>query len=60
MPAPPTQIDITGARQAWPVMTLDERRELIRLFVSTVEISRAVPGSKSFNSDRIEICWRMA
>jgi hypothetical protein len=61
IPARPVQLDgIERARQSWPAMTLDERRTLIRLFISRVVIHPAVPGSKVFDPDRIEIVWKLA
>lgn len=58
IPAPLVGINIEGAREAWPEMTLDEKRELLRLFVERVTIQRARPGTKSFDSGRVEIEWR--
>jgi site-specific DNA recombinase len=51
------RIDITGARQAWPAMTLDEKRAFVLMFIEKVTIHRAVPG-RAFDPDRIEITWR--
>jgi hypothetical protein len=39
-------------------MTLDEQRELLRMFIERVVISRAKPGARAFNPDRVEIVWR--
>jgi hypothetical protein len=59
MPAPPARLDgIAGAREAWPAMKLDERRELLRMFIEAVLISRAKPGARAFDSNRISIEWR--
>jgi site-specific DNA recombinase len=57
-PAPPARIDITGAREAWPAMTLDERRELLRMFIERITVYRAKPGTKQFDPDRVQITWR--
>lgn len=56
---PPTvdRIDITGARQAWPAMTLDEKRAFVLMFIEKVTIHRAVPG-RAFDPGRIKIQWR--
>jgi DNA invertase Pin-like site-specific DNA recombinase len=60
VPAPPVRLDgIAGARQAWPAMTLDEKRELLRTFISEVKIHRAKPGTRTFDSDRVKITWRL-
>jgi site-specific DNA recombinase len=41
LPAAPARLAwIEGARQAWPDMTLGERRELLRLFIEKVVINR--------------------
>jgi DNA invertase Pin-like site-specific DNA recombinase len=59
LPAPPARMaGIEGAREAWPAMTLDEQRELLRMFIERVVISRAKPGARAFNPDRVEIAWR--
>jgi site-specific DNA recombinase len=51
-------VDIATARRAWPAMTLDERREFIRLFVERVTINRAKPGTRGFDPARVKIAWR--
>jgi DNA invertase Pin-like site-specific DNA recombinase len=58
IPPPLVNVDIATARSAWPAMTLDERREFIRLFIERVTIKRAKPGTKGFDSGRILIEWR--
>jgi DNA invertase Pin-like site-specific DNA recombinase len=58
VPPPLIHVDIATARQAWPAMTLDERRELIRLFITTVTINRAKRGAKGFDPGRAGIGWR--
>jgi DNA invertase Pin-like site-specific DNA recombinase len=60
LPAAPARLaGIEGARQAWPDMTLDERRELLRLFIDRVVISRANPSVRVFDPSRVEIMWKM-
>ena len=59
LPAPPARLTgIEGAREAWPAMTLDERRELVRMFIATVRVDRAAPGARSSVQDRVTIEWR--
>ena len=58
IPAPIGRIDISDVRGAWPAMTLDERRELLRMFIDRIVIKRATPGTRSFDPGRIEIEWR--
>lgn len=58
VPPPVINVDIAGAREAWPEMTLDEQREFIRLFVQRVTIKRATPGHKGFETARVDITWR--
>jgi len=58
VPPPLAGIDIGTARQAWPAMTLDEQREFLRLFVTKVIVSRAVPGTRGFDPGRVAIEWR--
>jgi DNA invertase Pin-like site-specific DNA recombinase len=58
LPAPLVDVEIGQVRDAWPNMTLDERREIIRLFIESVTIKRAVPGTRGFDSGRVAISWR--
>jgi len=61
VPAPPVRLDgIAGARQAWPAMTLAEKRELLRMFIEKVVINRAAPGTRAFDPGRVEIVWKLA
>lgn len=58
LPPPRIGINITEARTAWPNMTLDEKREFIRLFVHKVTITRARPGTARFDPERVNIFWQ--
>jgi site-specific DNA recombinase len=59
LPSPVVNVDIKGARAAWPDMTLDEQREFLRLFIRKVTIHRVRPGApRVFDTDRIDIEWR--
>jgi hypothetical protein len=40
-------------------MTLGEKREFIRLFIDGVQISRARPGTRGFDPDRIRVNWKL-
>lgn len=56
MPPPVINVDIEGAKEAWPDMTLDEKREFLRLFIVKVTVNRARPGApRRFDPERIEI-----
>jgi len=55
---PPARAGIEQARAAWPLMTLGEKREFLRLFIARVTIGRARPGLQRFDPDRITIEWR--
>lgn len=58
VPAPLVGVDLDAVRAAWPLMTLDEKRELIRTFVTRVVIRKAVPGTRVFDGDgRVAIEW---
>jgi site-specific DNA recombinase len=59
-PPPPAKVTIEQARESWPSMTLDERRQFLRLFIEAVTISRATPGRKGFDAGRVAVAWRMA
>jgi DNA invertase Pin-like site-specific DNA recombinase len=58
VPPPLVNVDIEMARSAWPVMTLDEKREFLRLFIANVTIRRATPGTRGFDPGRVAIEWR--
>jgi DNA invertase Pin-like site-specific DNA recombinase len=58
-PPPPARVTIEQARESWPLMTLDERRAFLRLFIAEVKISKAVPGRKGFDPSRCSITWRI-
>ena len=55
---PPARVNIEQARASWPLMTLGEQREFLRLFIARVTIGRARPGLQRFDPDRITIEWR--
>ncbi|MGH3521953.1 MAG: hypothetical protein ACRDU4_03775, partial [Mycobacterium sp.] len=50
-------VDIGHQRAAWPHLPLDEQREFIRVFIATVIVNRARPGTRSFDPGRIDIEW---
>ncbi|MEV6890344.1 recombinase family protein [Kribbella sp. NPDC051137] len=60
LPAPRARVDVAEAREAWPYMTLDERRDFVRLFIERVTIHRAAPETKhTFDPNRVSIAWRV-
>lgn len=58
LPAPLIGIDISQVRAAWPGMLLDEKRELVEMFIESVTVHPAKPGAKAFDRDRVSIEWR--
>lgn len=58
IPSPLVEIDISQIRAAWPGMTLDEKRELVEMFIERVTIRPAKPGTRAFDDSRVEITWR--
>ena len=60
IPAPLEHMDPAVIREGWDLMTLDERREVIDLYVEAVVIAPAKPGTRKFDSDRVTIHWREA
>lgn len=58
LPAPLVGIDISQVREAWPSMLLDEKREMIEMFIGSVTIHPAKPGAKAFDPTRVSIAWR--
>ena len=41
-------------------MTLDERRELVRLFIERVVVNRAPAGRRAAIEERVTVEWRSA
>jgi hypothetical protein len=61
LPAAPARlVGIEGAQEVWPAMTLDERREFLRLFVARVVIDRAPAGRRAAIEERVTVEWRSA
>lgn len=59
IPPPMTNVDITGAREAWPDMTLNEQREFLGLFIERVVVNRATTRSRwGPVGERVDIEWR--
>lgn len=58
-PAP--QVRVTGAevRRSWEGLTLDEQRDFMRSTIERVTIHRAKPGTKGFDSNRVEVRLRI-
>lgn len=48
---------VTAARESWPEMTLDERREFMRQFIDRVSIRRGVRGRRGIDPSRIAVTW---
>jgi hypothetical protein len=58
IPAPAGRADWREVREAWTDMELDEQRAFLRRHIDRVTIARARPGTKGFDSGRVEIRWR--
>jgi site-specific DNA recombinase len=58
VPPPVSHIDPALIREGWAAMNLDERREIVRMFVERVIVKRAVPGRRGFDKERVAIVWR--
>lgn len=54
IPASPVVADIGQARAAWPVMTLEEQREFLLMFIERVKV---LPGRRPA-TERVVIEWR--
>lgn len=57
-PPPTSDVDVSAAREAWPYMTLGERREFVGMFVEAVTVDRAT--TRGFDENRVGIDWRGA
>jgi hypothetical protein len=57
---PPTteHVDVSLIREGWASMNLDERREIIGMFVDRVIVKRAKLGTRGFDENRVDIVWR--
>ena len=61
VPPPVAKVDLDLVRDAWPAMNLDERRELVGMFIERVVVKRATPGARGFDENRVGvdgIVWR--
>jgi site-specific DNA recombinase len=59
VPAPTIEVDPNVVRESWQgAMTLDEKRQLIELFIDKVIVAPAKPGIGRFDRDRVDIVWR--
>ena len=58
LPPPTVDLDIGQVREAWPDMTLDEKREIVGMFIHHVLVEPAKPGTRAFDPGRVDIGWR--
>lgn len=58
LPQPMANIDISQVREAWPAMTLHEKREVVEMFIARVLVRPAKPGTRKVDKARVEIEWR--
>ena len=58
IPPAVAHVDPGLIRDGWSAMNLDERREIVGMFVAKVVISRATPGTRFFDDRRVAIEWR--
>lgn len=61
IPAAVGRVDVSMIREGWDAMNLDERREIVGMFVERVTVKPAIPGARRFNGERIGadgIVWR--
>lgn len=58
IPVKPPHLEPGVIRAAWDAMVLDERREIVSMFIEKVVVSRAKPGTTRFDSGRVEVVWR--
>lgn len=57
LPPPVFDIDPDAVRSAWELMTMNERREVVTLFVARVTVSPAKKGTRQWDPSRVEITW---
>ena len=63
LPVPTETRDPAAILADWPVMTLDERRQVIRDYIQAVTVHRAKPGTKGFDPGPgrhpVAVAWRL-
>jgi DNA invertase Pin-like site-specific DNA recombinase len=57
VPAPAGRVTAGELREGWDLMTVQERRHVVGLYVARVHVEPAVPGRR-FDPDRIGVAWR--
>ncbi|QWF81947.1 recombinase family protein [Amycolatopsis sp. CA-230715] len=61
LPPKVIDIDIAEAREAWPDMTLDEKRGFLRLFIEKITLEKSPPGMhRTYNPERVKIKWQVS
>lgn len=58
LPPSIARVDPALIRAGWAAMNLDERREIMRMFVESVTVERAQPGTSGFDDERVHVEWR--
>lgn len=58
LPSPTIDVDPAVIREGWGLMTLDERRQVLALFIESVVVGPAQPGTRRFDPDRVRVAWR--
>jgi site-specific DNA recombinase len=58
VPPPAVNVDPGIIREGWQAMTLDERRQIVNMFIEQVVINPAKPGTRRFDPSRVTIEWR--
>jgi hypothetical protein len=61
VPTAAVSVDVDLIREAWPSMNLDERREIVGMFIERVIVKRATLGLQAFDNNRVGvdgIVWR--
>ncbi len=57
LPPAVEHVDPALIRAGWGAMNLDERREILGMFVARVVVKRARPGQRGFDDGRVDIEW---
>lgn len=58
VPPPVDSVDPATVREGWELMTLDERRQVLDLFIESVTVASAAPGVHKVDLGRVSIVWR--
>lgn len=58
VPPPAGRVDAGELREGWDLMTVEERRHVVGLYVAEVTVAPAVLGRQRYDAERVSVQWR--